>query len=120
MSNDTSTRRRILGMAATVIGLTVLSQPVHAISRYTTTSMTCATIKATVRNDGAAILRWRSSRTGNLIYGRYVANRGYCSLNETTRVAYVPASNTKSCAVLKCVRDDRLFDDDDWFLFRRR
>lgn len=107
------------GAAMIFLGLAVMSTSASAISRYTSTSMTCASVKAKVRNEGAVILRWASSRTGNTLFGRFVANRGYCSSGEVTEQRAIPASNTKKCLVLKCVRPS-FSDDDDWPIFRRR
>ena len=48
----------------------------QAISRYNSSSMSCAEVQATVRGEGAAILRYRSTRNPSLqLYGRYVSDR---------------------------------------------
>jgi hypothetical protein len=86
----------------------------HAISRYTSTSMSCASIKSAIRSEDAVILRWKSSQ-GNPRYDRFVANSGYCDHRERAVPAYVPSSDQKSCAVKNCRRCDR---DDRFFLPR--
>ncbi len=78
-----------------------------AISRYTTTSMDCAGIKAILQREGAAILQWRSPRNPSLpLYGRYVANRRYCQMEEVAETAFVPSRGGTSCLVRKCVNVD--------------
>ena len=111
--------RFVTRLAVVVLGLS-LAAPAHAISRYASTSMSCGSVKATVRSEGAVILRWTSSQ-GNSRYKRVVASNRYCDPGEVAVVTYVPSSNTGSCAVRECVHRT-LFDDDDglWFLFGRR
>ena len=66
-------------MKAVLIALSLLlvSFEAHAISRYNSTSMSCGEIKATVRAEGAVILRWRGN-SGIQRYGRFVAHGGFC------------------------------------------
>ncbi|MBA3447926.1 MAG: hypothetical protein H0T56_10030 [Pseudaminobacter sp.] len=95
--------------ALIVLALSVAALDAHAISRHTTTGMSCESIKAIVANEGAAILQWRSLRNPGLpIYGRYVAHRGFCRQEERAETAYVPAADDQSCAVRKCERIIRL------------
>ena len=110
--------RAFLGTAAIAFGLVFALQEADAILRYDPTTMSCATIKSTVRAKGAVMFYWRSQRTGNPLYGRYVANRNHCELYEVTTTKTVPASDRKNCSVLKCI--PRSFvDDDDLCLFGR-
>ena len=98
-----------------VLPVMLSSTNADAISKYTSTSLTCGSIKALIRNQGAIILRWTSPRTGNPIYNRYVRNENYCLVNQTTTLKSVPASDTKNCSVYYCVRKERncLFWRDD-------
>ena len=58
--------------------LSLLAAEASAINRYQTTSMSCAKIKAILNNEGAAILRWQSTRNPGLpLYGRFVKSRQY-------------------------------------------
>jgi hypothetical protein len=85
--------------------LTLLAGEAHAISKYTTTSMSCAAIQAAVMSEGAVILQWRSPR--NLpLYGRYVAARRYCQPEQVAETAFVPSRGGTSCLVRKCVTID--------------
>jgi hypothetical protein len=96
-----------------IVALAVtLSSPtdVAAISTYTSTSMSCGSIKATIQNQGAVIFRWTSPRTGNPRYNRYVRNANYCLVNQTTKPTYIPASNTSNCRVFYCVKRERNCD----------
>ncbi len=100
------------------LGLSLLSIQAHAISRYNSTSMSCDQVKARLANEGAAILRWRSKSNPNLpLYGRFVANGGYCESGTRAARSYVPTTDRKSCPVWECKYYDP--DDDDLFLFRR-
>jgi hypothetical protein len=95
--------RRAVSAVIVVHAVTLFSVDANAISRYTATSMTCASIKAAIRNQGAVILRSTSPRTGNTISNRYVANGNYCLANQITRSTSVRASNTRNCGVYYCV-----------------
>jgi hypothetical protein len=87
--------------------LSLFAVEAHAISRYATTSMNCADIKAALQREGAAILQWRSTRNPSLpLYGRFVANRRYCQPEQVAETDFVPARDTKSCLVRKCVNVD--------------
>ena len=77
--------------------------PAQAISRYTSTSMSCNEAQAVVAQQGAVILRYHSTRNPNLpLYNRYVASGGYCGLNEYAKWDYVPTADTASCPVRRC------------------
>ncbi len=102
-------------MALLACCLSLLSIEAHAISRYNLTSMTCNRVKATVRNEGAVILRWRSKNNpGIQRYGRFVANGGFCESGTRAQTSYVPSSDRTSCAVLEC----KYYDPDDELFFR--
>ncbi|WP_353645013.1 hypothetical protein [Mesorhizobium sp. WSM2239] len=93
--------------ASFALFLALLAGEAHAISRYTTTSMDCAEIKAALQSEGAAILQWRSTRNPGLpLYGRYVANRRYCQPEQVAETAFVPSRGGTSCLVRKCVTID--------------
>lgn len=76
----------------------------NAISRYVSTSMTCAKVKETVTQQGAVILQHKSPRTGVLLYDRYVKDRRFCAGGETTEWASVPTKDQKSCRVDRCAQ----------------
>lgn len=97
--------------------LSLVAAEAQAISRYNTTSMSCAQIKSALRNEGAAILRYRSKRNPSLpLYGRYVSDQRFCNFDEFADTAFVPAADTPSCLVRECVQ----VDPDDFFILRRR
>lgn len=77
----------------------------QAISRYTSTAMSCSAVKSAIRNEGAVILRWTSGQTGNPRYARFVASSTYCDHNERAVQASVPSASG-SCTVKKCERCD--------------
>jgi hypothetical protein len=87
---------------AVAAGLSLLAAEAHAINRYTSTSMTCSKIKATIAREGAAIMQHRSPRTGLPLYDRYVKNRLFCPGGQTTDRAYIPSSDLPACPVNRC------------------
>lgn len=103
-------------MKSVLLALCIVSVsfPALAINRYQVKSMSCAAIQQAVKRDGAAILRWQSTRNPSLpIYDRYVRNGLFCDPNEYAKRAYVPSRDKASCLVYKCddISNDLLFDD---------
>ncbi|WP_235912066.1 hypothetical protein [Mesorhizobium xinjiangense] len=104
----------LLTLAAT--GLLLASVPAEAISRYNSTSMSCARVQAAVQREGAVILRHRSTRNPSLtLYDRYVADGRFCAVGEVADNAWVPTSDRRDCFVRNCRSFDR---DRDGFFFR--
>ncbi|WP_378949665.1 hypothetical protein [Mesorhizobium sp. ANAO-SY3R2] len=97
------------------ICLMMLSVEAEAISRYNSTSMSCAQAQRAVRNEGAVILRWKSPGSGVQRYDRFVRNDGFCEAGEEANITSVPTSDAKSCPVYNCKQIER-----DWFPYRRR
>jgi hypothetical protein len=96
--------------------LSLLAAQAQAISRYETEGLPCAEVQALVSGEGAAILRFRSTRDPSIQrYGRYVADRRYCHNDEQAQTAYVPAADTDSCPVRECIQVD---PEDNMRLFR--
>jgi hypothetical protein len=77
----------------------------QAISRYTSTSMSCSAVKSVVSNEGAVILRWTSGQTGNPRWARFVRSSSYCDPGERAIPASVPSASG-TCTVKKCRRCD--------------
>jgi hypothetical protein len=98
---------------AIAVGLALVSFEAQAISRYNSTSMSCGEIKATVRAEGAVILRWRGN-SGIQRFGRFVAHTGFCSGGERAEISYVPSADRRSCSVREC----KYWDPDDDIIFR--
>jgi hypothetical protein len=82
-----------------------MTDEAQAISRYTSTSMSCSAVKSVVSNEGAVILRWTSGQTGNPRWARFVRSSSYCDPNERAVPASVPSASG-SCTVKKCKRCD--------------
>jgi len=106
-----ATMKKIMLIAA---GLALLASEAQAISRYNSTSMTCDWIKATIRQQGAVLLRWRGN-SGIPRYGRFVQDGRFCESGTRAEISYVPASDRKSCLVREC----KYWDPDDEFIWRR-
>jgi len=92
--------------AGLVLLLALSPEAAHAVSRYVSTSMTCADIQATIRNERQAILAWRDVKTNLPRYGLYIANRSVCKPGYGTDRVYVPASDKKQCLVRRCIPFD--------------
>ena len=103
-------------MKAVLIALSLLLVPfeAHAISRYNSTSMSCGEIKATVRAEGAVILRWRGNSGIQRL--RTVCRPWRLLQSPATRAetSYVPSADRRSCSVCEC----KYYDPDDDFIFR--
>jgi hypothetical protein len=79
----------------------------HAISRYQSMRMTCDEVHSTIREEGAAILRWQSKSVSNLPrYDRFVSDSHFCGSGEVAAFATVPTQDSRSCPVRKCERYD--------------
>jgi hypothetical protein len=90
---------------AIILPLLMLAGEASAISRYQTTSMSCARIQAAVRSDGQAILRYPAPDNPSLVlYDRYVRDRTFCGSSQRAELMSVPAADTRNCKVRKCVR----------------
>jgi len=103
MTKGNLRQRLLLTPIILALGVSFAASGAQAISRYNSTSLTCASIKSKISSEGAVILRWQSPRNpGNTLFGRYVANDNYCDLNKVTETAYVPAADRRSCSVYLC------------------
>jgi hypothetical protein len=88
---------------AIALSLVLTAAQASAISRYDIGNMSCSKVQATIQSEGAAILRYRSPRTGTTLHNRFVSNRRYCGSGEAAIRASVPTSDRASCPVSKCV-----------------
>jgi hypothetical protein len=90
-------------LAILTIAATLLAQPVLAISRYNSTTLTCDQVRQRVISEGAVILRYPSTRVaGMTLYDRYVTRNALCDPHEYAERAYVPTRDTDRCPVLAC------------------
>lgn len=103
-------------MVLAALALMLLASNAFAIQRYTSTSMSCGEVRAIIDRDGAALMRYASKRVPGLqLYGRYVANEGFCEAGEYADRVSIPSADDRSCPVRECKRID--YGDD--FIFRR-
>ncbi len=83
--------------------IVAVSFPALAINRYNVQTMTCSAVQSAVKQDGAAILRYRSARNPSLpLYDRYVRNANFCDINETAQISFVPSKDNPNCRVRRC------------------
>src|SRR5215204_6927183 len=78
-----------LALAAGLISTSAVAQP-----RPSTVDMRCAQAAGTVAARGAIVLG-----TGGFTYDRFVSDRRFCAITETTEPAWVPAADTPHCFV---------------------
>lgn len=97
------------------VALTMLAADAQAISRYQSTSMSCAQAQGVVEGEGAVILRWKSPTSGVLRYDRFVRDDGFCATGEEASLTTVPTADARSCPVYNCKRIER-----DWIYLKRR
>jgi hypothetical protein len=77
--------------------LMLLSANAYAISRYTSTSMSCDQVQAAIAQDGAALMQHQSTRVPGLsLYDRYVSDRRFCPSHQVTETTYVPSAGRGS------------------------
>jgi hypothetical protein len=78
-----------LALAAGLISTSAVAQP-----RPSTVDMRCAQAAGIVAARGAIVLG-----TGGFTYDRFVSDRRFCAITETTEPAWVPAADTPQCFV---------------------
>ena len=87
--------------------ISLVASNAFAVSRYEITNVTCETVQALVRTEGAVILVYRSTVILGLpIYDRYVESQQYCMSGEVARGAGVPTVDKKYCPVRTCVESE--------------
>lgn len=97
--------------------LLIAVAPAGAISRYNAWTMSCGEAKSLVRNEGAVILRFRSTMNASAQrYGRFVNDNRFCTPGEYAKLSYIPTADVKSCPVREC---QPVENDDDFDLWRR-
>jgi hypothetical protein len=99
-----------------ILALALSAGTAQAISRYESTKLSCARIHGIINAQGAAIMRYPSTRVpGLVLYDRYVRNGTLCMVGEAATLRYIPAADTKRCPVYACAS----FDLEDNFPFSR-
>ena len=76
------------------LGLALIATSAVAQPRPSTVSMLCAQAAGIVAARGAVVLG-----TGGFTYDRFVADRRFCAITQTTEPAWVPTSDTTQCFV---------------------
>lgn len=102
------TAYKTLSVLAAASALIAVALPAHATVRVNTLSRTCDAVQSIIAQNGAAILRYNSTRRPDLpLYDRYVADVRFCVFGERTKREYVPTRDVPSCPVLSCIRPER-------------
>jgi hypothetical protein len=106
-------------MKSVLLGLAIglVATQANAISRYNTSGLSCGEVRAIIDQDGAAIMRYRSTRSGAQLYGRYVRDGRWCAGSERPEASYITTADSDQCRVREC--KPYSFDDDN-ILFRDR
>ncbi len=89
-----------------MMSILLLPASAHAIARYNVDRMSCQQVHAIVQRDHAAILRYRSPRTGLILYDRYVSDSRFCPSYTSPVRDYVRTADDPACPVYHCVQDD--------------
>jgi hypothetical protein len=76
------------------LGLTLIATGVVAQPRPSTVNMLCGQAAGMVAARGAIVLG-----TGGFTFDRFVADRRFCAITQTTEPAWVPTSDTTQCFV---------------------
>ncbi len=87
-------------LALVAFSLTVLQA--QAISRLSSTGLTCAQIQSTIAREGAVILRYKSRRSGATLYNRYVAHPRFCESAKRALFETIPSRDYSACPVRVC------------------
>lgn len=95
---------RSMKAAAAVLILTTIApaEPATAISRYESSSKTCASVQQLIASERAAIFRYPSRGGRIVLYDRYVADDGQCGSGDYAARAYVPTKDNPLCPVHNC------------------
>ena len=92
---------------ATGLLLLFSASNVRAAAQLNAARMTCADLRMTVEQAGAAIVPYQSQRSPGLsLYDRYVRNELFCAGNDVTEIKFVPTADTASCPLRRCVKRD--------------
>lgn len=86
----------------TLVVFAVAMVPAQAISRLSSTGLTCAQIQAAIAREGAVILRYKSRRSGATLYNRYVAHPRFCESAKRALFEAVPSRDKSACPVRVC------------------
>ena len=101
------------------LALLIAAAPAGAISRYNAATMSCAEAKSAIRDEGAVILRFRSTFNPSIPrFGRFVYHVGFCEPSEYAATTFIPTADTRSCALRECQTIDRFDDFELWRKFR--
>ncbi len=97
-----------LARGLALAGVVLFPAAAQAIERYDVDGRSCADAQAIVQREGAAILRYRAPRSGQILYDRYVRDGELCQAYSTAVVDYIRTADNPSCPVYHCVRTDTL------------
>ena len=81
-------------IAVLIVVAALVSTCAQAQTRPSTVTMTCAQAARLVASQGAIVLG-----TGGSTFDRFVTDRRFCAINQTTEPAWVPAADNLQCFV---------------------
>ncbi len=77
----------------------------QAMQVFNAGGMSCSRLQAAVQGAGRAVVQWTSPTVQGLpLTGTFVANRGYCSVGQTTERRSVRTADSSSCPLQQCQR----------------
>lgn len=114
MSGMLSRMPTVAPAGVAVLFLVTLAAPAHAITRIRADQNSCATLQRTLDREGAAVIRWPSTKIANyFLYDRYVGLSYICPVDEVLTPATVPAADNPRCLVYRCERPEPIFNYQD-------
>jgi hypothetical protein len=87
-----------------IIPILLIAGEAAALEQLESKKMTCEELKAALRSEGKALIRYPSSRVAGMTrYDMYVGGKQFCMRLQFVARATVPTSDTKSCVVERCI-----------------
>jgi hypothetical protein len=94
--------RLLMALPLLFVAATALAQSRHDIH-----GMDCASVQGIVKQEGIAILRYRSLFNLSLpLYDRFVSGQSKCQPGEVALRTGVPSADKEYCPVYKCVESE--------------
>jgi hypothetical protein len=92
---------------AIMLALLTCAADASAQERHDIAGMDCAAVQALLKEEGSAILRYRSATNLSLpLYDLYVSGQKQCPAGEVAARKGVPTTDREYCPVYRCVESD--------------
>ncbi|MDI7861954.1 hypothetical protein MRS76_08305 [Rhizobiaceae bacterium n13] len=88
--------------ALLTLAIAACAPPALAVSRYDASAYTCQAVQAIVQQEGQAVFRYPSLRTGFGLYELLVPPNTACGNYQTLKTMTIPTKDTRRCRVTVC------------------